>query len=189
VPGIFEVVAGMDVFYVDATGRYAFVEGHMLDLKETKDLTQARLEKVSSIVFKDLPFELALKTVRGNGKRKVAVFEDPNCSYCRAFRTLLNHLDDVTIYSFPYPVLSADSEAKVRSVLCAKDRVKAWDVLMSTGKPPSAAACKADVGSLVQLGQRLNVSGTPTVFFANGRRSQGAVPPDQFMAMLEEASR
>lgn len=189
VPGIYEIVAGVDVFYTDATGRYAFVEGHMLDLANTKDLTQDRLEAVSRIDFDALPKELAIKTVRGNGKRTIAVFEDPNCSFCRAFRTLLGHLDDVTIYSFPYPVLSADSEAKVRATLCAKDKAKAWDKLMTTGQISSAPTCNANIRPLLELGNRLHVMGTPTVFFSNGTRSQGAVPPDQFMAMLAEVSR
>lgn len=188
-PGIFEVVSGMDIFYVDASGRYAFVEGHMLDLANTVDLTQARLEAVSKIDFNQLPKDLAIKTVRGSGKRVIAVFEDPNCSFCRAFRSLLGHLDDVTIYSFPYPVLSADSENKVRAILCSKDKDQAWEKLMTTGQlPPTTTACDADVRPMLELGNRLNVMGTPTVFFSNGKRSQGAVPPDQFMSMLAESS-
>lgn len=189
VPGVFEIISGMDVFYTDTSGRYAFVEGHMLDLATTKDLTQDKLEKISGIDFDKLPLQMAIKTVRGNGKRTLAVFEDPNCSFCRSLRTLLGHLDDVTIYSFPYPVLSADSETKVRAVLCAKDKERAWDKLMTTGHSPVVASCNADVQALIDLGNRLHVMGTPTVFFSNGKRFQGAVPPDQFMTMLDEVTR
>jgi thiol:disulfide interchange protein DsbC len=189
IPGVFEIHAGLDVFYTDATGHYAFVEGHLIDLKNTKDLTQERVDQLSSIKFKDLPLELALKTVRGSGKRVLAVFEDPNCPYCRAFRTLLNDLDDVTIYVFPYPVLSNDSAAKARAALCAPDKVRAWDQLMVSGQAPKSTPCSTDIDKVVNLGTQLHVQGTPTVFFSNGRRSQGAVPPDQFMALFGEASK
>lgn len=188
VPGVFEVRAGLDIFYVDATGQYAFVEGHLLDLKANRDLTRERLEAAARIDFASLPLDLALKTVRGNGKRRLAVFEDPSCPYCRALHTLLGRLDDVTIYTFPYPVLSADSDAKARAALCAPDRAKAWSELMSTGKATSPAKpCQSGVDQLIELGNRLSIRGTPTVFFADGRRAQGAVPPDQFMAMLLQA--
>lgn len=188
VPGVFEVRAGLDIFYVDATGQYAFVEGHLLDLKANRDLTRERLEAAARIDFASLPLDLALKTVRGNGKRRLAVFEDPSCPYCRALHTLLSQLDNVTIYTFPYPVLTADSDAKARAALCAPDRAKAWSELMSTGKATSPAKpCQSGVDQLIELGNRLSIRGTPTVFFADGRRAQGAVPPDQFMAMLLQA--
>jgi thiol:disulfide interchange protein DsbC len=97
ITGIFEVRAGLDIFYVDASGQYAFVEGHLLDLKAGRDLTRERIEEASRIDFASLPLDLALKRVRGTGKRRIAVFEDPACPYCRALRTLLDQLDDVTI--------------------------------------------------------------------------------------------
>ena len=187
VPGVFEVRAGLDIFYVDPSGRYAFVEGHLLDLKAGRDLTRERLDAALRIDFASLPLDLALKTVRGSGKRRIAVFEDPACPYCRALHTLLDQLDDVTIYTFPFPVLSAESDAKARSALCAADPAKAWSVLMHTGQAPAARPCQSNVDKLVELGVRLNVRGTPTVIFADGRRAQGAVPPEQFMALLNQA--
>jgi len=187
VAGVFEVRAGLDIFYVDGSGRYAFVEGHLLDLKATRDLTRERLDAASRIDFDSLPFELALKTVRGNGKRRIAVFEDPSCPYCRALRTLLGQLVDVTIYTFPFPVLSAESDAKARAALCAPNPDKAWLELMLTGEAPPAKPCQSTVDKLIELGNRLSIRGTPTVFFADGRRSQGAVPPDQFMSLFLQA--
>lgn len=187
ITGIFEVRAGLDIFYVDASGQYAFVEGHLLDLKAGRDLTRERIEEASRIDFASLPLDLALKRVRGTGKRRIAVFEDPACPYCRALRTLLDQLDDVTIYTFPYPVLSADSDAKARAALCDAEPGKAWAALMRTGKAAATRPCKSNMDRLIELGTRLNVRGTPTVFFADGRRAQGAVPPDQFMTMLNQA--
>jgi thiol:disulfide interchange protein DsbC len=187
IAGIFEIRAGLDIFYVDGSGQYAFVEGHLLDLKAGRDLTRERLEAAARVDFNSLPFDLALKTVRGSGKRRLAVFEDPSCPYCRALHTLLGQLEDVTIYTFPYPVLSADSDAKARAALCSTDRDKAWSELMMTGKAPPAKPCKSSVDQIIELGNRLSIRGTPTVFFADGRRAQGAVPPDQFMAMFLQA--
>lgn len=184
---IFEVRTGLDIFYVDGSGRYAFVEGHLLDLKATRDLTRERLEAASRIDFDSLPFDLALKTVRGSGKRRIAVFEDPSCPYCRALHTLLGQLDDVTIYTFPFPVLSAESDAKARAALCAPDPDKAWLELMLTGEAPPPKPCESNVDKLIALGNRLSIRGTPTVFFGNGRRSQGAIPPDQFMSLFLQA--
>jgi thiol:disulfide interchange protein DsbC len=187
IAGIFEIRSGLDIFYVDGSGQYAFVEGHLLDLKAGRDLTRERLDAAARVDFDALPFDLALKTVRGNGKRRIALFEDPSCPYCRALHTLLGQLDDVTIFTFPYPVLSADSDAKARAALCSTDRNKAWSELMMTGKAPPSKPCKSSVDQVIELGSRLSIRGTPTVFFANGRRVQGAVPPDQFMAMFLQA--
>ncbi len=157
-------------------------------MKANRDLTRERLESAARINFASLPLDLALVTVRGNGKRRIAVFEDPACPYCRALHTLLGRLDNVTVYTFPYPVLSADSDAKARAALCAPDRTKAWAELMRTGKVTDPVRpCDSKVDQLIELGNRLSIRGTPTVFFADGRRAQGAVPPDQFMAMLLQA--
>jgi thiol:disulfide interchange protein DsbC len=187
IAGVLEVRSGLDIFYVDGSGQFAFVEGHLLDLKAGRDLTRERLEVAARVDFNSLPLDLALKTVRGNGKRRLAVFEDPSCPYCRALHTLLGQLDDVTIYTFPYPVLSADSDAKARAALCSTDRNKAWSELLMTGKAPRTKPCKSGVDQVIELGNRLSVRGTPTVFFSDGRRAQGAVPPDQFMAMFLQA--
>jgi thiol:disulfide interchange protein DsbC len=189
IPGIFEVRSGLSIFYVDSSGRYAFLEGHLLDLKSTRDLTRESQESASRITFDSLPFDLALKTVRGTGKRRIAVFEDPTCPYCRALRTLLSHLDDVTIYTFPYPVLSANSYEKARAALCAPNPSEAWAELVKAGTFPAWRQCTPSIERIIELGTRLSIQGTPTVFFANGRRAQGAMRPDEFMAMLHEAEK
>jgi len=187
VNGVLEIRSGLDIFYVDGSGRYAFVEGHLIDLQAGRDLTAERLEVAARIDFKSLPFELALKTVRGTGKRRLALFEDPMCPVCRSLHTLLGQLSDVTIYTFPFPVLSAESDTRARAALCSADKNKAWADLMMTGQSPVTKPCQSNVDRLIALGNRLSIRGTPTVFFADGRRAQGAVPPDQFMEMLLEA--
>lgn len=187
VAGVYEVRAGLDIMYVDSAGRYAFLEGHLLDLTTKQDLTQQRLEAAARIDFRTLPLDLAMKTVHGSGRRHLAVFEDPTCPYCRALHTLLDQLDDVTIYTFPYPVLSADSDAKARAALCAPDRTRAWKELLATGRAPESRPCATQVDQVIALGNQLNVRGTPTVFFADGRRAQGVVPPDHFIGMLKQS--
>jgi thiol:disulfide interchange protein DsbC len=186
VPGIFEVRVRMEIFYTDATGRFAFVENHLIDLESRQDLTQTRLDQIASINFKELPLDLALKKVQGNGKRIVAVFEDPHCPICRSFHQFLRQLPDVTIYTFAYPIISAESDAAAKAAWCAEDRQAAWENLVVTGTAPVSKQCATPIGEIVALGQRLGVRGTPTVFFGSGRRVHGALPPDQFVAMLDQ---
>lgn len=188
--GIWEVRLGADLIYVDERGQYAFVEGAMVDLRSGRNLTRERLDEMLSINFRDLPLNLALRHVNGNGKRVVAVFEDANCGYCRTMRKELLALKDITIHTFPVAILSPDSELKARKALCASDRAAAWNELMMSGKVPgNAGTCEHNLGKLRELAQKLSVSATPTVFFANGRRLQGYVPADRFEKMLEEHSR
>lgn len=190
VPGIYEVTSGLDVFYVDSTGRYGFVEGRLVDMKASKDLTAIRLAKLSSINFKDLPLELAIKTVHGNGKRVLAVFEDPACPVCIALHKFIAQLPDVTVYTFMYPVVSSDSLPKAQTAWCSSDPAKAWKTLMQGGQLMPGNPCDTSAfGKIGALGDKLNISGTPTVFLSDGRRLIGATPPDQFIAALDEASR
>jgi thiol:disulfide interchange protein DsbC len=186
VPGVYEVRVGMEIFYTDATGRYAFVENHLIDLASREDHTQKRLDQMASINFKELPLDLALKKVQGSGKRIVAVFEDPHCPICKTFHQFLRQLPDVTIYTFAYPVISAESDAAAKAAWCAEDKLAAWENLVVNGTVPVSKECATPIGEIVALGQRLGVRGTPTVFFGSGRRVHGALPPDQFVAMLDQ---
>ena len=180
IAGIYEVQIGQDLFYIDEKASFAIVEGQMIELKSGKNLTAARLEEVNRIDFNTLPLELAMKTVVGDGgkgKRNIAVFEDPYCSYCRRFRTTLMDLDNVTIYTFFYPILRPESVTVSRNAWCAKDRQQAWDDWMLSGKEPAAAKepCNYPQNKIVELGKRLNVQATPTSFVSSGKRLQGAL--------------
>jgi thiol:disulfide interchange protein DsbC len=189
-PGVWEVRLGTDLIYVDEKGQYGFVDGAMIELKTGRNLTRERTDELLSINFKDLPLNLALKQVIGTGKRVVAVFEDVNCGYCRTMRKDLLALKDVTIYTFPVAILAPDSEVKARKALCAADKVAAWNDLMVSGKVPgNGGTCETVLGKIKELSQKLTVSATPTVFFANGKRLQGYVPAERFEKMLEENSR
>lgn len=188
IAGLYEVRLGSDLIYVDEKGAYAFIEGQLIDLKNNRNITRERTEEISTIQFKDLPLQLAFKQVQGSGRRVMAVFEDPNCGYCRKLRADLAVIKDVTIYTFVLPLLSPDSEVKSRNALCASDKVKAWNDLMLSGKSPPTAptSCDAPLAKLKELGRSLGVTGTPTTFFPNGKRLTGYAPMAQFEKMLEE---
>jgi len=175
--GLYEVKIGAEIVYTDAEGKYIFI-GRVVEAESSKDLTEARLEEVNKIKFADLPLDLAAKSVRGNGKRVIAVFEDPNCGYCKRFRKTLGEINDVTVYTFMYPILGEDSKTKVKNIWCSADRAKAWDDWMLNAKVPAAApsSCSAAANDkVIEIGRKLGVSGTPTVFFTDGTRVPGAL--------------
>lgn len=190
VAGIWEVRLGNDLIYVDEKGEHAFVDGSLVDLRSSRNLTRERVDELLVINFKDLPLNLALKQVIGNGKRTLAVFEDPNCGYCRKMRQELATIKDLTIYTFIVPILSPDSEMKARKALCADDKVRAWNDLMLSGKVPgNAGTCDTPLAKLKELAQKLGVTGTPTTVFVNGKRQAGYVPAAQIEKMLDESSK
>lgn len=183
--GLYELRIGGDIFYTDAKGDYLFV-GRIIDTKTSADLTRARVDEVNKIKFADLPFDSALKLVKGNGKRVIAVFEDPNCGYCKRLRHTLAEMDNVTIYTFMYNILAEDSSVKSRNIWCSPDRAKAWDEWMLKGKaaPDAPANCTAPNDKIFALGQKLKITGTPTIFFADGTRIPGAVDGKALEAKL-----
>ncbi|GIZ53504.1 DsbC family protein [Noviherbaspirillum aridicola] len=174
--GLYEIRIGGDIFYTDAKGEYLFL-GRVVNSKTFEDYTKARTDEINRIKFSDLPLDAAMKQVKGNGKRVIAVFEDPNCGYCKRFRQTLNEMDNVTVYTFMYNILSEDSVTKSRNIWCSADRARAWDDWMIRGKQPEAAAasCTTPHEKVFALGQRLRVTGTPTIFFTDGSRIPGAV--------------
>lgn len=174
--GLYEVRIGGDIFYTDAKGDYLFI-GRIVDTKTFQDYTKARVDEINKIKFADLPFDSAMKMVKGNGKRVIAVFEDPNCGYCKRFRQTLSEMDNITVYTFMYNILSEDSSVKSRNIWCSADRVKAWDDWMLKAKVPDTAPanCTTPNDKIFALGQKLKITGTPTIFFTDGTRIPGAV--------------
>lgn len=174
--GLYEVQIGREIVYTDKDANYLIV-GNVFDAKTSTNLTRARLDEVNKIKWSELPLGLALKTTKGNGERQIAIFEDPNCGYCKRFRqTTLKQLDNVTVYTFMYNILSQDSFVKSTNVWCSVDRNKTWDDWMVHGKtPPPAKPCDTPNEKVVQLGQKLGIEGTPAIFFTDGSRIPGAV--------------
>lgn len=171
--GMYEVRAGGDIFYTDETARFLFV-GKVVDLTTLKDLTRERMDDIAGIrSFSDLPLELAIKTVKGNGKRVMAVFEDPNCPYCKKLHETLRGVDNVTVYTFLLNILSDESVRQSRDIWCATSRSGAWASWMDEGKaaPPASPGCSAPNEQVLALGHKLHVMGTPTVYFYDGTRT------------------
>lgn len=187
-PGLWEVrVNGTDILYTDSEGNF-LIQGQLIDTKQRRNLTEERVEKLTAIDFDSLPLKDAFTVVRGNGKRKVAVFEDPNCGYCKRFERDLQKVDNVTVYMFLYPILSADSNEKSRNIWCAKDRTKAWMDWMVRDVPPAQANCDAAVlARNIEFGKKYKITGTPTMVFADGSRVPGAINTAQIEKFLAEA--
>ncbi|CAN5319882.1 DsbC family protein [soil metagenome] len=184
-PGLYEVrINSTEIYYTDEQGNY-LLQGSLFDVKARKHLTEERTDKLTAIDFDKLPVKDAFKIVRGNGKRQLAVFEDPNCGYCKQFERELATVDNVTIHLFLYPVLGPDSVVKSRNIWCAKDKAKAWSDWMTKGTMPAVAEC--DTAALQrnrEFGQRYNITGTPTLIFTNGTRTPGAIPAAQVEKQL-----
>ena len=186
--GLYEVrVNDSDIFYTDAEGNF-LLQGQLIDIRAKRNLTEERMEKLSAIDFDALPFKDAFTVVRGNGKRKMAVFEDPNCGYCKRFERDLQKVSDVTIYMFLFPILSPDSTDKSRNIWCAKDRGKAWVDLMVRDQPTAKASCDTAVLERnLDFGKKHKITGTPTIFFADGSRVPGAISAQQVEKQLAAA--
>lgn len=175
--GLYELRVAGDILYTDKKGEYLVI-GQVYDAKTTRNLTRERIDDINKVKFSDLPLEDAMKQVKGDGKRVIAVFEDPNCGYCKKLRqTTLKDLNNVTIYTFMYNILAPDSFDKSRNIWCSPDRMKAWDDWMINGKaaPAAPASCQAPNDKVLALGQKLRIQGTPAIFFADGTRIPGAI--------------
>ena len=191
VPGIFEVRINADeIYYVDGTGRYLF-QGSLLDTKARTNLTRERVESMHPLSLEKAPLQDAIAIKRGAGSRKLVLFADPNCSYCKKLEAELEAVDDVTIYTFLIPILGPDSNAKARNIWCNADRAKAWSSWMLKGAEPPRAECP-DTSALtrnVNLATRYKVSGTPTLFFEDGSRIVGPVNASTVESRLGSTAR
>ena len=183
--GLYEVHAGGEILYTDEKLNYVFV-GNIIDGKSRANLTQERMNKLSAIKFSDLPLDLAIKTVRGDGKNVLATFEDPNCGYCKKLAKELQGMNNITVYTFLIPILGGDSPEKSKAIWCAPDRVKAWSDLMLNGVVPGSGSCDAPIDKLAALGQKLGVRGTPTIFLSSGERIPGFVSAAKLDEMLKK---
>ena len=185
--GLYEVrVNGTEIYYTDAEANFLF-QGSLIDTKQRRNLTEERVDKLTAINFEALPFKDAFTIVRGNGKRRLAVFEDPNCGYCKRFERDLQKLNHVTIHMFLYPILSADSNEKSKNIWCAKDRVKAWQDWMVRDQAPAAANCDASaIARNIDIGRKFKITGTPTLVFADGSRVPGAISVAEVEKHLSE---
>ncbi len=188
VKGLYEVVAGKDVFYVDEKVQHV-VLGTIIEAASRRNLTEESRQALLRVDFASLPFADAITIVKGKGSRRLAVFEDPDCPYCRRLEAELAGLDDVTIHVFLLPLDQLHPEAglKSRKVWCAPDRARAWLEVMSTGAlPDNKGDCPNPVARIAELAARLGIQGTPALVFESGRLVPGAIPKERIEALLRE---
>jgi thiol:disulfide interchange protein DsbC len=193
--GLYEMLVDGEVLYTDPDFNYMIV-GSIIDTKTRVNLTDARQreledKKLKSLAFPfdQLPFDLAIKKVKGDGSRKVAVFSDPDCPFCRKLEKEIEKVNNVTIYIFLFPIEQLHPKAPEvsRAIWCAPDRLKAWDEYMLKGVAPKSAKCDNPVDKIVTYGQSKKINGTPTIFFADGKRVPGAIPVERFEELLNKA--
>ncbi len=195
VPGLWEVrYGGSEIIYSDDKGEFIFVNGSLVETKTRTDLTQARIEKLLAIDWDKMPLKDAIVIKQGSGLRKMAVFADPNCGYCKRFERDLMAVKDVTIYTFLMPILGTDSVAKSRDIYCAKDPATSWRAWMLDGVVPakvakSASCDTAAIDRTLEFGQKQRINGTPAVFFTDGTRRPGAISGDAVERLLTAAAK
>lgn len=191
--GLYEVFMGGQIIYTDDKFSFLIAEGRLVDPKTKKDLTGERMDELSKIDFNSLPLDQAIKVVKGNGSRKLVVFSDVDCPFCKRLEQKeLTNLNDVTIYTFLYPIeqLHPDAANKSRSIWCASNRVKAWqDWIFNNKLPTSTAKCDVPLEKVGELAHRVGVNSTPTLFFENGKRMLGAQPYEEIEKSLQAAKK
>lgn len=178
--GLYEVYMNGQIVYTDEKFSFLIAEGHLVDSKTKRDITTDRLADLSKIDFDRLPFDQAIKVVKGNGSRKMAVFSDVDCPFCKRLeQNELSNITDVTIYTFLMPLdqLHPDAANKSKAIWCAADRTKAWqDWILNNQLPKKSANCDTPLDKVAALAKKLGVTSTPTIFFADGKRMLGAYP-------------
>jgi thiol:disulfide interchange protein DsbC len=186
VAGVYELRLGTEVLYSDERGDH-LIQGALIDTRQGLNLTEARVEKLTAIDFASLPLKDAIVYKQGTGTRKLVVFADPNCGYCKKFERDLLQVKDVTVYTFLYSILGGDSPEKSRNIWCAKDNTATWRDWMVSGTTPATAAAQCDASALQRnlgLGKKYRITGTPALVFEDGKRVAGAVPPAQIETQL-----
>ncbi|WP_137937279.1 DsbC family protein [Chitinivorax sp. B] len=190
IPGLYEVVVNKrNVVYVDRDAKY-LLDGELVDLTTRKSLTESRVADLRKVDFASLPFDDAIKVVKGKGERKLAVFSDPDCPFCKRLETSLKDMDNVTIYTFLYPLaqLHPDAHRKSALVWCSADRAAAWTALMLENKVPEGEAkCDTPMTKIAALAEQFGISGTPGIVFPNGKLVPGAIPREQIEQELGAA--
>lgn len=192
IAGLYEVRIGHELYYSDEKGDHLIVQGSMIDTRTRSNLTEARIDKLTAVAWDALPLKDALVIKQGSGQRKLAVFVDPNCGYCKRFERDLVGIKDLTVYAFLYPILGADSQAKARDVWCAKEPGKTWRAWMLDGAVPPKTMGRCDTAALernVEFGRKYRVQGTPALFFEDGTRKPGALPGAEVERLLTAAAR
>jgi thiol:disulfide interchange protein DsbC len=189
IPGIYEVYAGGNIYYTDQNARY-LLDGQLVDLERKVSVTDERMIQLTAVKFDQLPLDLALKRVKGNGARTFVYFGDPDCPFCRKLEQELTKVDNITIYTFVFPIteLHPNAEIMARKIWCSKDPATAWTNYMLNSTPPlSDGDCATPIEKTRAYAQKLRIDATPTMVFADGRRIPGSPSAAQLELELAKA--
>ena len=186
---LYEITVGDQLFYVDEKAKY-FFSGHLFDLKNEKNLTEERLQEIRNarkVDINSLPLEYAIQEVKGNGERKLVIFSDPNCGYCKRLEKELIHINNVTIYTFLYPILKGSKRIS-EAIWCSDDKLKSWNNFMLNGTTPTGKSCEAPIDTLLKIGKQHGFNSTPTIVFANGKTVPGMISAEIIEKKLNEST-
>lgn len=182
--GLYSANLDNQIIYLDENAQHMFI-GSMVRLKDQKNLTKDLVLKQNSIDWKQLPLKDAIKTLKGNGKQQLAIFSDPNCPYCKKLEVELDKLNDVTIYTFIYP-LKAQSIAVSKSIWCDPNQAYAWKNLLQKNVQPKETTCTNPIDRNLELGKKLGIEGTPTLIFGNGLKMVGGRSAEDIRMIWKE---
>ena len=186
---LYEITIGDQIFYVDEKAKY-FFSGHLFDLKNEKNLTEERLQEIRSarkVDINSLPLEYAIQEVKGTGERKLVIFSDPNCGYCKRLEKELIHINNVTIYTFLYPILKGSKRIS-EAIWCSDDKLKSWNNFMLNGTTPTERNCETPIDELLKIGKQHGFNSTPTIIFANGKTVPGMISSEIIEKKLNEST-
>ncbi len=186
---LYEITIGDQIFYVDEKARY-FFSGHLFDLKNEKNLTEERLQEIRSarkVDINSLPIEYTIQEVKGTGERKLVIFSDPNCGYCKRLEKELIHINNVTIYTFLYPILKGSKEIS-EAIWCSDDKLKSWNNFMLNGTTPTGKNCESPIDTILKIGKQHGFNSTPTIVFANGKVVPGMISAEIIEKKLNEST-
>jgi thiol:disulfide interchange protein DsbC len=187
--GLYEVMLDNNLVYTDPAAAYVFV-GSMYDTATKQNVTELRSRKLNRVAVDKLPYELAFKRVKGDGSRKLIIFSDADCPFCHRLETEIKGLDNVTIYTFLFPIdqLHPNAAQKSKRIWCSADKAKAWDTFFASGKlPENNGSCGDPVERTQALGNSLRINATPTLIFADGTMIPGALPLPQLEKEMASA--
>jgi thiol:disulfide interchange protein DsbC len=183
--GLYEVITPKGILYTDKTGSFVIFGGTLVDSKTKTNITAQRMEELGKFKFSDLPLSDAIKTVRGDGSRVMATFEDPNCGYCKKLANEISKIDNITVYTFLIPILSPDSKEKSKAIWCASDQSGTWNNFMVNNLPlPDKKDCSTPLDRNLALSQKLHINGTPAILFTNNTKSPGYIAAEQIELKL-----
>tara|TARA_Y100001960_G_scaffold193866_1_gene202959 strand:- start:2310 stop:3020 length:711 start_codon:yes stop_codon:yes gene_type:complete len=184
---LYEIAIDDQLFYVDEKGVY-FFSGYLFNLETQKNITEERLQEINNsrqLNIDSLPLKQAIKEIKGNGKRKIIIFSDPNCGYCKRLEKELTHINNVTIYTLLYPILKGSKEIS-EAIWCSDNKLESWREFMLNGKIPTRKKCNTPIDTILETGKSYGFNSTPTIIFTNGKVIPGMISAEMIEKELNK---